>query len=194
LKWLAAQGRDLRAVSMIDIDGFLTAKRAEGWKPRSFVTQCKAMRSFFRFAEIQGWCPPDLWLSIRGPRVSKYSARPKGPTWVQVREMLRLTDGVKPEHIRAKAILLLLAVYGLRSIEVINLRLEDFDWRDEILTVRRAKHGGLQQFPIQYEVGEAILKYLRLSRPRVDDRHLFLGERRPWGPLLHDTIWRTVRI
>jgi integrase/recombinase XerD len=61
-----------------------------------------------------------------------------------------------------------------------------------VFTVRRAKRGGVQQYPIQYEVGEAILNYLQKARPRVDDRHVFLGERRPWGPLLQTSVWRTV--
>lgn len=192
LKWLAERGGDLRTVSMTDIDEFLARKRAEGWMHRGIVTQCKAMRSFFRFAETQGWCAPNLALGIHGPRVSKHEARPKGPAWTQVRQLLKLAEGTEPEQRRAKALLLLLTVYGLRCREVLNLRLEDFDWRSEIFTVHRAKCGGIQQFPIQYEVGEAILNYLRYARPSVNDRHLFLGERRPWGPLRHDAVWRTV--
>lgn len=192
LKWLAAERGDLQTVSITDIDRFLTLKRAAGWTHRGIVTQCKAMRSFFRFAERQGWCAPDLALGIHGPRISKYDARPKGPSWAQVRQLLKLAEGVEPEQRRAKALLLLFTVYGLRCREVLDLRLEDFDWRSEIFTVHRAKRGGIQQFPIQYEVGEAILNYLRYARPRVNDRHLFLGERRPWGPIQHDAVWRTV--
>jgi len=192
LKWLGARGGEFGTVSMTDIDEFLAEKRAEGRKPGGIVSQCNALRSLFRFAETQGWCAPDLSLEIRGPRVSKYDARPKGPTWTQVRKLLKLTEGTKPEHIRAKALLLLFTVYGLRSREVINLRLDDFDWHSEVFTVRRTKRGGIQQYPIQYEVGEAILKYLRFARPRVSAQHLFLGERRPWGPLLHCAVWRTV--
>jgi len=143
---------------------------------------------FFRFAETRGWCAPDLALAIRSPRISKHEPRPIGPTWPQVRQLLKLTEGNEPEHLRAKALLLLFAVYGLRSSEVINLRLEDFDWQSEVFTVRRSKRGGTQQYPIQYEVGEAILKYLQYARPRVNSRHVFLGERRPWGPLLHGTV------
>ena len=192
LRWLAARGGDLQTVSVSDIYEFLDTKRAEGWKPRGIVTQCMALRSFFRFAETQRWCPPDLSLAIHGPRVSKYEARPMGPTWTQVRGLLKLADGMKPEQLRAKALLLLFTIYGLRCREVMDLHLDDFDWRSEIFTVRRGKRGGIQQFPVQYEVGEAILKYLRYGRPHVDDRHVFLGERRPWGPLLHSTVWRTV--
>jgi site-specific recombinase XerD len=97
---------------MAVIDEFLAQKRAEGWAHRSIVTQCKSMRSFFRFAEMQGWCAPDRALGIRGPRVSKIEAGPKGPSWTQVRQLLNLTQGTKPEQRRAKALLLLLTVYG----------------------------------------------------------------------------------
>lgn len=192
LEWLTSHGGDLETVSVADIDNFLIAKRTAGWKTRTIGNQCIAMRSFFRFAEMRGWCASDLGLAIRIPRRSECNTRPKGPNWAQVRQLLKLADGSEPEQIRAKALLLLFTMYGLRSREVIELRLEDFDWQSEVFTVRRAKHGGTQQYPIQYEVGEAILKYLQCARPRVRDRHVFLGERRPWGPLLHGSVWRTV--
>lgn len=192
LTWLAAQGGDLETVSVADIDKFIAAKRAEGWRSRGITNQCKALRSFFRFAEMRGWCTPNLASAIRIPPIPKDEPRPTGPTWPQVRQLLKLAEGSEPEHLRAKALLLLFTVYGFRSSEVIQLRLEDFDWQSEVFTVRRAKRGGTQQYPIQYEVGEAILKYLRHARPSVSDRHVFLGERRPWGPLLHGTVWRTV--
>jgi integrase/recombinase XerD len=192
LTWLSAQGAELETVTVADIDRFIVAKRAEGWGPRGIANQCGALRSFFRFAALCGWCEPHLALAIRIPRIPKDEPHPTGPTWAQVRKLLKLAEGSDPEHIRAKALLLLFTVYGLRSSEVIGLRLEDFDWKSEVFTVRRAKRGGVQQYPIQYEVGEAILKYLQKARPRVDDRHVFLGERRPWGPLLHTSIWRTV--
>ena len=191
LTWLGAQGGNLQTVSVTDLDCFFAQKRAEGRKPRGIANQCDAMRSFFRFAELRGWCAPDLALALRGPRIATDEPRPTGPTWSQVRQLLKLAEGSEPEQLRAKALLLLFTVYGLRSSEVINLRLDDFDWLSEVFTVRRAKHGGTQQLPIQYEVGEAILKYLRYARPRVDSRHVFLGERRPWGPMLHGTVWRT---
>ncbi|MBW4028053.1 MAG: tyrosine-type recombinase/integrase [Acidobacteria bacterium] len=191
LTWLGAQGGNLQTVSFADLDCFFAEKRAEGRRPSGIANQCDAMRCFFRFAELRGWCTPDLALALRGPRIGEDEPRPTGPTWTQVRHLLKLAEGSEPEQLRAKALLLLLTVYGLRSSEVINLRLDDFDWKSEVFTVRRAKHGGTQQFPIQYEVGEAILKYLRYARPRVDSRHVFLGERRPWGPMLHGTVWRT---
>jgi integrase/recombinase XerD len=191
LTWLGTQRCDLQTITVADLDRFIAEKRAEGRRQRGIANQCEAMRRFFRFAEARGWCAPDLALALRGPRIAKDETRPTGPTWTQVRQLLKLAEGDEPEQLRAKALLLLFTVYGLRSSEVINLRLDDFDWGSEVFTVRRAKPGGTQQLPIQYEVGEAILKYLRYARPRVDSRHVFVGERRPWGPMLHGTVWRT---
>ena len=76
--------------------------------------------------------------------------------------------------------------YGMRSCEIAGLRLEDFDWYNETLTVRRGKRGRVQQFPIQYEVGEAILEYLRSVRPRCSCRHLFVTRYYPHRPVSDD--------
>ena len=40
------------------------------------------------------------------------------PRWGEVRKMIANVSGDKPTDLRARAILLLLAVYGLRSSEV----------------------------------------------------------------------------
>ena len=192
LKWFAGQDREFRSVSIFDVDAYLAVKRAEGWMPRGMATQCQAMRSFFGYAETQGWCQPGIPLGIRSPRIPKYDSRPKGPTWTEVRRMLGSADGENPLNLRTKAILLLLSIYGLRSSEVTGLRLDDFDWRSETLTVRRAKRGGVQHYPIQYEVGEAILAYLQRARPKCVSRFLFVSSRRPFGRLGPSPMWQAV--
>jgi len=87
---------------------------------------------------------------------------------------------------------LLLAIYGLRSSEVTGLRLNDFDWRSETFSVRRAKRGGIQQYPIQYEVGEAIIQYLRKGRPHCLSRHVFVSTYRPHGLIRPGPMWQIV--
>jgi integrase len=87
------------------------------------------------------------------------------------------------------AVLFLCAIYGLRSSEIVNLTLNDFDWLNEIFTVRRSKRGRIQQYPIQYEVGEAILRYLRFGRPRALYRNLFLTLNPPFRPVRSSTLW-----
>ena len=70
--------------------------------------------------------------------------------------------------------------------------LDDFDWRNETFCVHRAKRGGIQQFPIQYEVGEAILDYLRYGRPHCACRNVFLTLQLPYRPLGARSMWSLV--
>jgi integrase/recombinase XerD len=91
--------------------------------------------------------------------------------------------GTSSADCRAKAILLLASVYGLRNTEITRLRLDDFNWQDEIFSVKRVKRGRLQQFLIRYEVGQAVIRYLRTTRPKCACRNLFVTMLPPHRPL-----------
>jgi integrase/recombinase XerD len=74
-------------------------------------------------------------------------------------------------------------VYGLRIGEVCRLTLDDVDWFNEKIRVRRLKNKRIQEYPLTAEVGNAILKYLRIVRPRGAGRVLFLRLHTPYGPM-----------
>ena len=92
--------------------------------------------------------------------------------------------------LRARAVLLLLTVYGLRSGEISRLLLSDFDWRLETFTVNHSKRGGVQKYPLQREVGDAILEYIRKARPQTSSRNLFLTLNPPYRGIGHSSLWR----
>ncbi len=192
LKWFGARNESLEQVSLRHVDDFLASKRAAGWSIRTLASQCQALRTFFRYAEIRGWCAPGLALGIRSPRLPKYDGRPKAPTWAEVRRLIESANGSSPSDLRAKAVLLLFGIYGLRSSEVSGLQLSDFDWRNEVFSVKRAKRGGVQQYPIQYEVGEAIIQYLQKGRKRCASRHVFVSKNPPYGPIRPGPMWQIV--
>ncbi len=193
LRWLSARCSDLSLVSIYDVDDFLASKRDARVHLLTISGHCIALRAFFRFAEEQGWSPPGIWRGIVGPRIPMYTEPPAGPSWVDVRRLIRSTQGKTSGDLRTRALLLLCAIYGLRVSEVARLRLEDFNWRSETFSVLRSKRGGVQQFPIQYEVGEAILDYLRYGRPRCACRHLFLTAQLPYRPLSKGAICSVVQ-
>ena len=94
----------------------------------------------------------------------------------------------RSQDIRDRAILLLLAVYGLRSGEVVALSLEDLDWEKGILHVSRPKQRRKQDYPLISTVGEAILRYLREVRPRCASRSLFLTIKAPRRALITNSL------
>src|SRR6185437_9045176 len=112
-------------------------------------------------ASEREWCMPGLAETIQSPRLYSMVGLPEGPTWEQIQRLVSNVNTDRPTHIRDRAIILLLAVYGLRIGEVCRLTLDDLDWTQEKIRVRRPKNKRIQEFPLTTEVGNAILKYLR---------------------------------
>ena len=106
-----------------------------------------------------------------------------GPSWDDVRRLLAMTEGDRRSDIRARPILMLFAIYGLRRGEVSRLRLEDFDWEHEVFRVVSSKTGRIRIYPLTRTVGDAILRYLQEVRPRSSQRELFLSLHPPFRPL-----------
>jgi integrase len=94
-----------------------------------------------------------------------------GLAWSDVRRLLDSDFGEKSSNLRAAAILSLCAIYGFRASEITKLTLDDFDWINETVAVRRAKNGRVQQFPLQFEVGKPFCDTFALDGQfvRVED-------------------------
>ena len=182
-EWLGRQGLSLKDVLPTTIDAYFVQNKSRSWKKTTIKTYGQSLRAFFRHASRHGWCLPGLAETIHGPKVYSMSGLPQGPTWEQVQRLVANLDTDHPTHIRDRAIVLLLAVYGLRIGEVCRLTLDDLDWANERIHIRRLKNQRSQEFPLTAEVGNAILKYLRTVRPQDAGRVLFLRLRTPYGPM-----------
>lgn len=189
LEWFVNRHRLLSSAMLDDVDEFLAFKADNGWNRESVSTAAQALRSFFRHAERRGWCKPGIAAGIQGPKIYQYAGLPEGPTWDDVRRVLQSSKGSSPAAIRARAILLLVAVYGLRSGEVRRLLLDDIDWRAETFVVTHSKRGGSQLYPLRRDVGNAILKYLTKARPRTTCRNVFVTLRPPYRSLNRSTLY-----
>ena len=189
LAWCGERHRSLVRVSAEDVDDFLAMKGATGWNRKSVSVAAQALRAFFRYAETCGWCAAGFAKGIQAPRIYQYENLPEGPTEKEVRQLLRSAKGSSQAALRTRAILMLFAVYGLRSGEVSRLLLSDFDWCQEVFVVNHSKKGGSQRYPLQREVGDAILHYLREARPRCACRHLFITLHPPYRPVGTSALW-----
>ena len=184
LNWLQPRRPEFLHVRASDIEDYFEAKRANGWLRSSVAAHCSALRMFFEYAERQRWCSTGIRNTISRPRVPRVAENLSGPSWEDVRRVIASIGNLKPADLRAKAMFLLFSIYGLRSAEVRCLTLDDIDWRRGSMTVRRAKRGKIQQFPLQHEVGDAIALYLEKARPKCPCRSLFVTLNPPHRPVL----------
>ena len=184
--------RSLAEVTITDLDRHLADQAARGLAKPTIRSHAGALRAFFRHGAAAGWARPGLAAAIPLPRIYSGETVPVGPAWTDVQRLLGAATGDRPGDLRARAILLLLAVYGLRSGEVRILRLEDLDWEAETLRVRRPKTGGTPVYPLARSVGDAILRYLQEVRPPCARREIFLTFSKPPRPLSRAAMWQIV--
>jgi site-specific recombinase XerD len=193
LKHIAFSKASMASITVGDIDAFLESKGREGWCRVSVASCATALRSFFRYAERRAWCSPGIATAIDAPRLFQQEGLPRGPLWTDVQRLMDSTSGGDPRSVRDHAILMLLAIYGLRSGEVRGLRLEDLDWIKEVVTIRRPKQRRTQCYPITESVGNAILNYLQRARPsRCACRELFVTLKAPFRPLSPGGLYHAV--
>jgi integrase/recombinase XerD len=183
LAWLVAQCVPLSAVSPVVITKYFTGAVAGRWKRTTVSFHVQSLRSFFRYASSRGWCAAGIAECIDAPRLYTYETLPQGPSWEEVRKLLASVNGTSPVQIRIRCAILLCSVYGLRIGEVCRLRLDDIDWAEEKICVRRSKQRKVQTYPLTIEVGNALLRYLKEVRPRCAHREVLLTLRRPYRPV-----------
>jgi integrase/recombinase XerD len=191
LDQLCGKERSLLAITVADVDSALASHVNEPQYARVTVqTLASSLRSFFRYAEMRGWC--GIATSIMAPRVFEQESLPSGPTWNDVQKILACTAGDQPSAIRDHAILMLLAVYGVRAGEVARLQLSSIDWKRETIVFTRSKLLANHSFPLCQPVGAAIIRYLKEVRPTSSYREFFLTMRAPYRPVTSGTLWPIV--
>ena len=136
-----------------------------------------ALRSVLRFLFLVGETSQQLIFSVPSMPGWKQTSLPRALAPAQVRAVLsscdRRTVGGRRDHL----IILLMSRLGLRACEVANLCLDDIHWVEGEIEIRGK--GTIGRLPLPADVGDAIVGYLRRSRPVTALRSLFLTSRAP---------------
>jgi len=193
LEWLQEQHVPLRQITLVQMDRFMEWLGSKGLSRVTLATAAKALRRFLRYAYDQGWCPRDLVPGVLSPRLYQQEDLPRGPAWSDVKRLIAATGGSTVDQLRNRAMLLLLAVYGLRSGEVRGLSLEDLDWPRRVLRVRRSKSARVQEYPLTTAMGQALRRYLKEARPDCARREVFLTLHAPFRRLSAGALYRVTQ-
>lgn len=191
-EWLASRRASLEDVKMEDIDAYLDLKR-QSCNSRTISSEAAMLQDFFRDANRHGWCSNNFHQRVIRPRLSRPRYVGNRLRWDDVRKLLSSLKGNASCDLRARAMILLCALYGLRSSEVARLRLDSFDWEEGTFSLTRAKRGRGQCYPVLPELRDSVMEYLHRSRPQCDDRALFLSLAIPHRPVCPALVSYIVR-
>jgi site-specific recombinase XerD len=153
------------------------------------------IRSFVRYVMLQGVTIDTglLSLPLTSP-VWKLSHIPKTLPSDDIQGILSSYDRATDKGCRDYAIAVCLIDLGLRTVEVAQLRLDDFRWHEGIISIRKTKTHLERELPLPRRVGEAVVQYLKQSRPATAERTLFVRfARRSGAPMGVGQIRGTVR-
>ncbi len=141
------------------------------------------LRALMRFLAAEQLVTPGLDAQLDTQRLYRRERLPRALPWEIVRAFLRSIDRKTSLGRRDYAIFLLITTYGLRACEVVDLTLEDIDWRKNTLRIPQRKTRSPLLLPLLNSVGNALVDYLRHARPSFSYREVFLRARAPAGTL-----------
>jgi len=155
------------------------------------------LRGYLRWQHAEGRLKRPLHEEIDAPRCYRLEKLPRALPWQQLTALLRSIERSPPRGHRDFALLYLAAYYGLRSHELVAIKLEDIDWRAATLRIHQRKTKQSLLLPLTDEAGAILARYLREARTASSRRELFLRARAPMGPLqptaVHDILDARIR-
>jgi site-specific recombinase XerD len=181
LHFLEARGATAPdAVQAADLSGFI---RSRGYlEMKTVAVETSTLRSFLRVGCVLGFLPRDFSADVPRVRVRRHGRLPSVWRGEDVEAVLKVVDRASPVGKRDYAMLLLACRLGMRVGDIRALRLEDVDWRRASLSYRQGKTGKALELPLDDEVANGLIDYLRHGRPPTGYREIFLRANAPFAP------------
>ncbi len=164
------------AVPLIEVDqlrGFI-AQKLSRWSPASAQVLATTLRGYLRFRACGGDDVKHLLPVIATPANWRLAPLPATLSDTELDTVLSAFPEQLPSMRRAYAMVRCLVDLGLRAREVVQLRLDDIDWRSGTIRLDHNKSRRVDVLPLPRETGEAIARYMEFERPRTSSRCVFV--------------------
>jgi integrase len=164
-----------------------------GRSPGTIRVNGGAIGCYLRFRSMSGDRVGELMAAIPRAAHWRLASLPEVLTDIEIDELLRSFDQPFPSYRRAFAMTRCLIDLGLRSSEVVNLRLEDINWADGTIRLIGTKGRRADVLPLPSATGSAIAVYLREERPQTSNRAIFVRHVAPYDePIEKGVVRRAV--
>jgi len=190
-RWLKLDWEHFKKLTQKDLQDWMGyLKDRKKLKPRSINQMLGCVRGFYYFCfrkmvpDAAGVLYPRSY--YRGPRRSRSWGRrrvQRAHLELKVKVPFELLDPLKPKEIdrfiadlrryRDLGIVLTMLLCGLRSQEVIKLRMEDVDFQENRMLVR-GKGRRERMVPMPFALMQVLEKYLQMERPKNSAEYFFV--------------------
>ena len=133
LDYLAHEDKDIREVTLEDLEHFSAGLHDIGIHPRSQCRILSGVRSFFRYLQLDGYREDDPTELLESPQIGEHLPEVLSPEEIDLLEAS--IDLTKWEGHRNRAIIEVLFSCGLRVSELVNLKLSNLYLDEEFVRV-----------------------------------------------------------
>jgi len=156
--------------------------RAQQLTQTTFRTAVGCIQLFLRYCHERRVIPKRID-EVDLPRGFRAEQPPRALPWAYIKRLLASIDRTRASGLRDYTILYLMAHYGLRTGEIVDLRLDSIGWRDLTLTVWRAKTRSTTVLPLHPSTLKVLKRYLAAGRLQAALPHLFICAVAPLRPM-----------
>jgi integrase/recombinase XerC len=125
---------DPNSLTSVELRSYLAALHDAGYAKASIARKLASLRSFYRFAQREGWIDNNPAKALRNPR--KAHKLPHFLSTSDISQLLATPSSEKVMGLRDRAILETLYSAGLRVSELVDLNVGDLDFDQGIVRVR----------------------------------------------------------
>lgn len=183
LEYLELKGyKNILEAGLCDIKSFIPYV-SKKHRPGNMVDELTVLRSLLSFVDSKNLSTIDLTRAIPASHDKKNPIFPiLGKD--EEKKLLQAVDRATAIGKRNYAMLLLAMRIGLRSIDIVNLKLDDIKWRTSTIEIIQQKTKSPMVLPLLAEVGNAIADYIMGGRPVSDCKYVFLRSLAPYRQLV----------
>jgi integrase/recombinase XerD len=192
LAWLdAEQSVPLDTLNIGHLSAFICLRAKQVSLASTAGIAC-SINSFLRFLSAQGHCQFNEGICVPRPKLLHCLPDKKSMSNNELYALLNSIDRGYPVGKRDYAITRCLSDLGIRTSEVVNLTVDDIDWRNNVITVNSSKSRRQHKLPIPGTLMEALIDYVKNGRPVTKTRQIFVYHRAPQGKPVKTTTVRAV--
>lgn len=138
------------------------------------------IRGFTKYLFEQKILEKDYARGIPKYKSVKQAKLPSTYTKEEIERLIASADRFSAIGKRNYAIILLAARLGLRASDICRLKFENLHWQSSTIKMHQYKTGKELVLPILADVGNALIDYLKYSRPVSEEAFIFLSARTPY--------------